>query len=471
MGPRDRTRPRRLEAVTLIVLLAVTWCRASSAEEPTARALSIEDAITFAIEHHPALKEQSAIEEGSVAQIALARAGYLPLLDLSLQLNRGTGNVLRGSLFGMRGIPAVSGPPSGRNLDGGAFGSALGVSASWDVLGLMQRVALVDAALAERDRAHAGADARKLAIAFAAADSFLSALARAETVKAAGASVDRARIFATQVKALVDQSLRPGADLSRAQAELALASTQLIRAQQAAALGRIDLAQNLGIAGALIEPQPGRLLALPPNPAAPPPAAKNPLITEAEAATKAAQERKRAVDLQYLPRLDLAAALWARGSGLNSGNGVGPSGADGLDPDTPNWAGGAILTWPALETVAIRARARAASADVKARVARRDVVVQAVQSQIDSARAILEGAVRVAQNTPVALESARTAEKQATARYRAGLATVLEVAEAQRLLAQAEIDDAEARLAIWSAKLLLARSIGDLEPFLSEQRR
>jgi outer membrane protein TolC len=65
------------------------------------------------------------------------------------------------------------------------------------------------------------------------------------------------------------------------------------------------------------------------------------------------------------------------------------------------------------------------------------------------------------------LEAARAAERQATARYRAGLASVIDVAEAQRLLTQAEIDDAVARLGVWDAMLILARSIGDLDPFLA----
>jgi hypothetical protein len=43
---------------------------------------------------------------------------------------------------------------------------------------------------------------------------------------------------------------------------------------------------------------------------------------------------------------------------------------------------------------------------------------------------------------------------------------VVEVAEAQRLLTQAETDDAIARLAIWRAMLALAASDGSLDSFL-----
>jgi outer membrane protein len=47
---------------------------------------------------------------------------------------------------------------------------------------------------------------------------------------------------------------------------------------------------------------------------------------------------------------------------------------------------------------------------------------------------------------------------------------VVEVAEAQRLLAQAEIQDAVARLNVRRAELLLARAVGDLGPFLASVR-
>ena len=121
--------------------------------------------------------------------------------------------------------------------------------------------------------------------------------------------------------------------------------------------------------------------------------------------------------------------------------------------------------------VTVRARARVEAAHVKVADARRREIVQAVQSQIDGARAILEAARREAANTPIARRRARTAEAQATARYRAGLATVVEVAEAQRLLAQAEIDDAVGASRRAARQLLAgARAVGDLGPFLDEAR-
>src|SRR5438876_834891 len=83
-----------------------------------------------------------------------------------------------------------------------------------------------------------------------------------EAVRAARATVERARVFADVVKVLVDKELRPGVEYSRAAAELALASTQLIRAEQAEAVSRAELARTLGAAGQKIEIVPGRFAEL-----------------------------------------------------------------------------------------------------------------------------------------------------------------------------------------------------------------
>ena len=79
---------------------------------------------------------------------------------------------------------------------------------------------------------------------------------------------------------------------------------------------------------------------------------------------------------------------------------------------------------------------------------------------VDAARA-------VAANTPVQLAAARQSEAQASARYQAGLASIVEVADTQNLLAQAEYQDAAARVDIWRALLAEAVARGDLASFRS----
>jgi outer membrane protein TolC len=78
----------------------------------------------------------------------------------------------------------------------------------------------------------------------------------------------------------------------------------------------------------------------------------------------------------------------------------------------------------------------------------------------------MDGARRVAENTPIQLASARVLAQQSRARYDAGLATIIEVADSQRLLLQAEVGDAVARLGVWRALLADAAARGDLSDLL-----
>ena len=78
---------------------------------------------------------------------------------------------------------------------------------------------------------------------------------------------------------------------------------------------------------------------------------------------------------------------------------------------------------------------------------------------VDAARAI-------AQNTPIQLAAAQQSEAQARARYDAGLAGIVEVAEAQNLLAGAEYQNGVARVDVWRSLLARAIAQGTLVPFL-----
>ena len=80
---------------------------------------------------------------------------------------------------------------------------------------------------------------------------------------------------------------------------------------------------------------------------------------------------------------------------------------------------------------------------------------------------MVQAARAIAANTPVQLAAAQQSEAQARARYQAGLASIVEVADAQSLLAQAEVQDQLARVDVWRALLAEAVAQGDLAPFLA----
>jgi len=205
----------------------------------------------------------------------------------------------------------------------------------------------------------------------------------------------------------------------------------------------------------------------PPAPQIPDVAATHhPLAIAREANVTEVKAREKALDRLYYPRLYLQGAAYARGTGIQPDGRTGGA-ASGLGPNIQDWGLGATIAFPAFDWFSIRAKKEIEAHNERSAVATYAQTLQDLSGQIEKAKAVLEGAHRVAQNTPIELEAARTTEKQATARYRAGLGNITEVAEAQRLLTQAEIDDSLARLGVWRALLGLAAVEGDLAPFLA----
>ena len=172
------------------------------------------------------------------------------------------------------------------------------------------------------------------------------------------------------------------------------------------------------------------------------------------------------LEKSYAPHFFAQASAYARGTGAAT-NGARLSGLNGLAPDTQNYALGFSITFPALDFAALHAREAAQSATIRAENARYQQISTDLTAQWNAARAVLSGSRSVAMNTPVEMASANATVQQATARYQSGLGTIVEVADAQRLLTQAQIDEALARLNVWRALLRVATASGDIQPFLT----
>jgi outer membrane protein TolC len=195
--------------------------------------------------------------------------------------------------------------------------------------------------------------------------------------------------------------------------------------------------------------------------------ATNPIALEQTAAVEQAQAQLRALERSYFPRFYLQGSAYARGTGAEV-DGKNLGWLNGLGPSVQNYAVGFSVTFPVFDLPALRARETAQSATVRAQTARSQQIATDLRAQWNRAVATLAGARRIAGNTPIQVSAARAAAQQATARYQSGLGNIDAVAEAERLLTQAEIDDALARLSVWRGLLGIAAAAGDVQPFVME---
>ena len=446
--------------------LAVLTAAVALAAQPSA--LTLGQAVDSALRNYPSIKVTEEQVHAASAGIDLARTAYLPRVDVLAQVNRATRNNLFGLLLPQSVIPSMSGPVIGTNNLGTAWGSALGALVSWEPFDFGLRQANVKAAAAARAQSEAALQRTRFEVAVAAADAYLTIAAAQETVRAAQAGVERSEIVARTIHALVNSELRPGADASRADAEVAAARTEAIQAAEAAEIARATLAQFAGarpdqiaIAAPTLAELPAARTSVPLDPTA------NPLVMEQNAVVEQARAQLHALERSYFPKFYLQGAAYARGTGAElNGNNLG--GLNGLAPTTQNYALGLTVQFPIMDRAALQAREAAQSATVRAQTARAQQIATDLKAQWNIAAARLEGARRVAANTPTQVAAARAAVDQATARYQSGLGNIDAVAEAQRLLTQADIDDALARLGVWRALLQLATAAGDIRPFVAE---
>jgi outer membrane protein len=451
-------------------LLALFQPALSLAQESPQPPLNLITAVEQALSAYPAVRVVQAQSQAASAGVDLALTAYLPRADLIWQQNRGTRNNISGLLLPQSTIPPITGPVFDRTTRQSAWGSAGGLLVSWEPFDFGLRKANVNLARAQTDQAQASETVTRLDVSAAAADAFLTLLANEQTVRAAQANVERMEIFAKAVHTLVDNQLRPGVDASRANAELAAARNQWIQAQQSAELARADLAQTIGQGGAPVTIDSGPLLALPPATLSlPSNLAAHPLALAQTAAIETVRARETVLDRSWYPRFDWQTAVFGRGTGARL-DGTFDNGR-GFYPDTFNWATGLTITFSAFDIFGLRARSKAEASNAQAEQARYDQVMQALATQDARARTLIDSARRIAENTPIQLTAAQETSTRANTRYEFSLANITEVAEAYRLLAQAEIDDAVARLAVWRALLAAAKLQGDLKPFLEQVAR
>jgi outer membrane protein TolC len=382
------------------------------------------------------------------------------------QTNRATANNILGLLLPQATIHSVTGSVLPPDPTRSAWNSAGGALLSWQPFDFGARGAKVEVARHGNEAAKQAASLTRLEVSASAGSAFFDLAAAEQLAAVAQANVRHYDSFDKAVHVLVDNSLRPGADASQADAQLALARNQLIQVQTQATLRRSTLAEYLQVTRAQAAIDASQVIASPPlTDLQSTGTASHPAVLEEHALMLQQEAQKHFLDRSYVPVFSTSGMVFGRGAGTDA-SGSFPGGTAGLAPDVLNWGAGVQVSFAAFDFFNLRDQRRVQEANVQAEHARYDQSVSDVNAALDRAQATLAGARQLAANTPIELSAAQASEQQQQARYRSGLATVVDVSTAEGVLAQAEGDDAIARLGVWRAELGVAAAQGDLQPFL-----
>lgn len=452
--------------VLLTALLLACQSLVAHPQGPSVKPFTLDEAIHYALANYPAVRAALEQVAASRSGVVLSRANYLPQLNGVYQASRATENQAPGIWLPTPITPTVEGPIDGSS-GSSYWGSQAGALFSWEPFDFGLRSAIVGRARSAVDKSNADVALTQLQVAAAVGDYFIRVLASQQALRAAKANVDRWQVFNKSVHVLVEHQLRPGADASRADAQVALAKTQWYKAQETEEVALATLASLMGTAGSEIALDSGRLLDLPPVDSLPNLApADHPLARDQMATLREVQTQEKVLNRTDYPRFFVQAEGFGRGSQVpNNGSIIGNW--NGLAPARGNWVTGITVLFPDIfDFKALGAEKQISKARERSQQALYSKTLEDLTGQLQTALAHLKSAQLVAQQTPIEVAAARQSETQSRARYQAGLATLVEVADAETLLAQAETDDAVARVEVWRGLFGVAFAQGDLAPFL-----
>jgi len=463
-----------LVGAAVSITTAISAPSRAAPEQPSAvvltaaqHAMTLDEALRYARAHQPSLQGALARVAAAAADTRIPRAQWLPTFGATVQGIAGTTNNSTASYLGVRevALPRIGGTPvqsTGSFQPSASTLAAIGASQEvFDFGRIAAQTAVADVAYeGERDRA----DAERLRVELLVKETYFGVHGARAVLRAAEDAYNRARVHRDMAAAKVKSGLHAPIELTRAEADLTRFDVGRIRASGGLDTARVLFAAAVGVDDRTLD------AAGEPPPLRPAPALdaglkqaleRDPVLQEARARTRGAEEVTRAIGAELRPDLFLSATFSERGGAATPSSG--PLSPDyGPLPVVPNWDLALVLRWPIYDAV-VAARRDAAAKRVD--VARADLAAQAQQETA----AVQQGyvAVEIAQAALVglqrAVEAAQANDAQAEARFKAGLGTSLELADAEAVRTDAEIQLAVGRYEALRARAFLARLFGEEE--------
>jgi outer membrane protein TolC len=431
------------------------------------RTLSLPEAVAFASTHQPAIRAALSRVAERMAESKVPSGQWLPTVGATAQLfgmtaNNTTATFVAPSFMDMPRIGATaSTTTSSANL--APYPSTfVGASISQEIFDFgrigAQRAAADDLVQVEKH----SADAVLLDLDLRVGEAYFAVLAAKAIVRASDEAYDRSRVHRDLAKRGVDSGLRSPIELTRAEADLMRFDVGRVRARGGLAVAQSVLAGAIGATDTAIDagetPQPRDMPSL--ADALQMARSRDPMMARALADLKAAEDQTTALGALLRPNLLVTGTISGRAGGAPSTTANATPDGGGWIPAVPNWDVGAVLSWPIFDgTVA----ARRDAAQSLEQVRRDEVDAQRLQEVVAVRDTFVQ--VQVARSALAALENtvlaARANYDQADARFRSGIGNAVELADAEAVRTDADIQLALGQFELARARALFGRAVAE----------
>ena len=467
--------PKRLHesALAAFLLMVLTFPAVAQGElrapelgsVPAVTAMTINEALQYAQGHQPELRAARERFLTVSAEARIASAQWLPSVGAAVELVGSSVNNSTGTGLAARyaELPRIGGTAIQTRPRWQPYATTLAAASLRQEVFDFGRIAaqeMADSALIaiERNRLQAA----HLDISLLVVQGYYAVRAAHAVAVAAAQAEERAKVHRDFADVAVKAGLRPPIERTLAAADMAKYTVGRIRADGNIRIARSVFAAAVGYPSAELDAADSQ------EPSVPTPTlaqveqralANLPEVLQARDQRRAQHARTAAIDATLRPNLYASASVSARAGGAPA-NGGAVSEGRGFLPVVPNYDVGVVLSWPIYEPVvnaavgASQQREWAFEAEFTAAQQRARTSAQQAYGRMRVAESALEA---LAQET----DAARSNYEQAEARFRAGLGTSTELADAEALRLDAEVQQAVGDFELATARSQLKRVMGE----------
>ncbi len=434
--------------------------------------LTLPDAFALAEKTYPGLLAKQEDVHTAQEDLSAIRKEYLPTLKLHEQLEYATANTVQGTYFPYGIVVPTSGGIGANNTSAATFGSISMGLIEWSPFSFGQYNSRVQLYRSQLELATANQGDAVFQQKIKIAEAYLNVLTLEQVTKLSKDNLLRTETFRQSTNAAVISGLRPGADTAFANAEVSRARLELIDAQENEDAGKVYLASLIGIENPDFEIDTTLASKLPPLALnmTRVDVAQTPLSAVYKASLDISLSREKYIQRSYYPRIGVISGVWGRGSGWNesAGNVRDYSFAGGTALTRYNYAFGIAVTFNVFDFSRIHSQYEAEHFRTSALQDDLNEALLQMRSEQAIADLKVHSAVLRMNEAPIQLTAASALYDQTNARYKSGLATEPDLAQALYNMNRAESDMVNATDGLWRALLYKSASNGNLDDFLSK---
>ncbi len=415
----------------LLALLSGPSLRAQANAPAPTGPVSLEQAVNIALKNNPTVQAATAYSDAAQHAIDTAKAGYLPQLNFSEGVTRGNNPVyVFGTLLTQQQFTAANFDLGFLNTPPAVDNFRTQFSASMSLYDFGRTSGRVRNARIQAQSVRQGTNRTEQSVVFEVINAYLNGLLAREQVRVAQSAATMAQADLDRAHAREQQGLAVASDVLSAQAQLAQAKEDQIRAQNAVAISQAALNVAMGVSEDAPTQTQGKLepvkvtigdLAILQQQAL----KQRPDYHEAQLQAERAGNSVSLARKEFLPRIDMMAS-WEQDNQTFAARGGN------------NWIAGATLTFNIFNGGSRRAQIAESRAYERRAEALRRQMEAGVRLQVREAFLNLNAA---RQRVEVSRDSAAQAEESLRIlqnRYEAGLATIMDVLRAETMRTSAQ---------------------------------